>query len=1159
MKSACEGACASPAVAADAATQEGMGLGEVLTRLWDTEGFPARWYCGHWSPALGWLHIVSDLAIFGAYLSIPLALGYFLLKRRDLPFPGLLALFGAFILFCGVGHAIEALIFWLPVYRLAGLVKALTAVVSWSTVVVIVRVLPAALRLPELARSESRYALAVLGTDHGIWDWDIASGRVYYSHQFRALLGFEGDEFEPTYAAWESRLHPDDRPRVVAAIEAHLKGDAGYDVEYRLGSKDRGDLWFHSRGQATWDASGTAVRMAGGISNITERKRAVEALRRGEAEARRLALVASRTDNAVVITDEAGRVEWVNEGFTRLTGYRLEEILGRKPGSFLQGPDTDPATVAKVRRRLAEGLGFQVEILNYDRSGRPYWLAIDAQPIRDESGRLTNFIAIESDISERKRREDELRRAHADLRLTHDELEARVQTRTGELREQTEALRRAEEDYRGIFEHAAEGIFQTTPAGCYLRANPALARIYGYDSPAELIADLRDTSQQLYNEPERREEFCRQVERHGTIKGFESRVRRRDGDEIWITEDARVVRDAQGHVVCYEGTVTEITGRKRAEREIRDLNASLRRRLDRIAALRRIDQAIAGGPDLAETLGVVVDQTREQLGVDAAAIRLCGETVRVVGRGLPEGVLDGLRLESGEGVADASVRQAMSGRIDDLAHSEEPAALALRGAGETFSAYRVAPLVAKGRVQGVLEVFQRGPLPEDADWCEYLETLAGQAAIAVDSVEMFEGLQRVHHELELAYDATIEGWARALDLRDKETEGHTRRVTQMSLRLARALGLRGEALAHVRRGALLHDIGKLGVPDAILLKPGKLTDEEWAIMRRHPGYAHEWLSPISFLRPSLVIPYGHHERWDGAGYPRGLAGEAIPLAARLFAAVDIWDALRSDRPYRAAWPEAKVREHLRSLAGNHLDPEVVAAFLRVLDDPEGTDDALESVITAGPECLPTERLEVVEQENHCQAGCRVRELESENARLVELAATDELTGLWNRRHFRAALGASLAEADRHGQALSLVLLDLDGFKAFNDSHGHPAGDGVLRVVAGVLGDQLRPGDVAARHGGEEFAILMPGSDAEGARTCAERLRASIAAYPWPLRAITGSFGVATWTFGQGAAELMEQADRALYDAKRQGRDRVVHADDLAAFAFRGTLEALGVV
>jgi HD-GYP domain-containing protein (c-di-GMP phosphodiesterase class II) len=249
---------------------------------------------------------------------------------------------------------------------------------------------------------------------------------------------------------------------------------------------------------------------------------------------------------------------------------------------------------------------------------------------------------------------------------------------------------------------------------------------------------------------------------------------------------------------------------------------------------------------------------------------------------------------------------------------------------EGFVAYSAVPLVSQGAIKGVLEVFHRSPLEADQEWRDFLDVLAGQAAIAIDSATLFQNLQRSNAELTAAYDATIEGWSRALDLRDKETEGHTQRVTEMSVRLARMMGITGADLTNVRRGALLHDIGKLGVPDAILLKPGKLTDEEWSLMRRHPTYAYEWLSPIAFLRPALDIPYCHHEKLDGTGYPRGLKAEQIPLAARIFAAVDIWDALRSDRPYRQGWPEDRVIEHIRSLAGAHLDPAVVDAFQRCL-------------------------------------------------------------------------------------------------------------------------------------------------------------------------------------------------------------------------------------
>jgi putative nucleotidyltransferase with HDIG domain len=191
---------------------------------------------------------------------------------------------------------------------------------------------------------------------------------------------------------------------------------------------------------------------------------------------------------------------------------------------------------------------------------------------------------------------------------------------------------------------------------------------------------------------------------------------------------------------------------------------------------------------------------------------------------------------------------------------------------------------------------------------------------------------RASARLSHAYDTTLEGWSRALDLRDKETEGHTQRVAELALRLGRALGLPQADLVHLWRGALLHDIGKMGIPDGILHKPGPLTEQETAVMRHHPVYAYDLLAPIEYLRPALDVPYSHHEKWDGTGYPRGLRGEQIPLAARIFAVVDVWDALRWDRWYRSAWTLEQTRQYLREQAGAHFDPHIVNVFLRIVDE-----------------------------------------------------------------------------------------------------------------------------------------------------------------------------------------------------------------------------------
>ena len=249
---------------------------------------------------------------------------------------------------------------------------------------------------------------------------------------------------------------------------------------------------------------------------------------------------------------------------------------------------------------------------------------------------------------------------------------------------------------------------------------------------------------------------------------------------------------------------------------------------------------------------------------------------------------------------------------------------------ENFRAYFIAPLVAKDKLLGALEIYHRSPLIVKTEWLKFFETLAGQTAIAIDNATLLADLQRSNLDLTLAYDTTLEGWSTALDLRDRETEGHTKRVTEMTVKLAERMGICSEELVPIRRGALLHDIGKMGVPDRILLKPDTLTDEEWQIMRMHPTYAYQMLKPITYLGAAVDIPYCHHEKWDGTGYPRGLKNEEIPLGARVFSIVDVYDALTSNRPYRAAWPPDKALDHIRKLSGTHFDPRVVDAFLKLL-------------------------------------------------------------------------------------------------------------------------------------------------------------------------------------------------------------------------------------
>ncbi len=359
-----------------------------------------------------------------------------------------------------------------------------------------------------------------------------------------------------------------------------------------------------------------------------------------------------------------------------------------------------------------------------------------------------------------------------------------------------------------------------------------------------------------------------------------------------------------------------------------------KRRMERIETLRIIDQAISSSLDLNVTLNVLLNQVMDQLGADAAAVLTYQPELQTLkyfaGRGFRTTALQFTNLRLGQSHAGLAALERHPVFIADLGERETGFLRSPQFKSEGFVSYYSVPLLAKGQIMGVMEIFQRSRLHPDREWTSFARTMAGQAAIAIDNLGLFNKLQRSNVELTRAYDATIEGWARALELRDQEIEGHSRRVTKMTLRLAETLGVSQEQSSHIRRGALLHDIGKMGIPDAILQKQEPLTEEEWAIMRQHPVYSRQMLMGIEYLRPAIDIPYCHHEKWDGSGYPRGLEGERIPLAARIFAVVDVWDALTSERPYRDAWPEEEALAYIQEQAGKHFDPQVVEAFLKII-------------------------------------------------------------------------------------------------------------------------------------------------------------------------------------------------------------------------------------
>ena len=389
--------------------------------------------------------------------------------------------------------------------------------------------------------------------------------------------------------------------------------------------------------------------------------------------------------------------------------------------------------------------------------------------------------------------------------------------------------------------------------------------------------------------------------------------------------DARLVPISESRAIF---TARDITKCKETENR-------MKQQMHQLSVLRSIDLAIASGLDLNLLLAMLLDQLTELMQIDAVAILLLNPRTNLLeftaGKGFRSTSLQYTHLKLGEGCAGRVALERKLLNVPNLKENQMEFGRSPVFVSEVFVAYYGVPLIAKGRVLGVLEMFHRSTLQPDADWLNFLNMVAGQAAIAIDSAIMFRELQRSNIELSLAYDATIEGLTRALDLRDKETEAHTRRVSDTTLKLAVHLGVDETDLVHIRRGAILHDIGKVAIPDRILFKPGPLAEDEWTVMRGHPGIAVDLLASISYLAPAMAIPHWHHEKWDGTGYPDHLRGVAIPFAARLFALVDVYDALTSNRPYRTAWSKQETLQYIESQSGSHFDPTIVPKFVNYMN------------------------------------------------------------------------------------------------------------------------------------------------------------------------------------------------------------------------------------
>ena len=424
-----------------------------LEKLFDTSDFPARWVCGQWESFHGWLHIISDLAVWSAYFAIPFILLIFVRKRRDFPFPRIFWLFGAFILACGTVHLLEATIFWWPVYRLSAIAKFVTAIVSWATVFALISAIPNALSLrtsaeleklldasvKQLKESEKRLELSVRGTNDGLWDWNIVTGEVYYAPRFKELLGYSNEaDFPHVFESFKNHLHPDDRDETIEAVNAHLEKNHPYEIEYRLRLKDGTYRWFQAKGKALRDESGKPIRMSGFISDVHDRKEAEAGLWRSN-ELNNAIL--NGTEYSVISTDTIGTIKTFNSAAEKILGYKREEVLGKVTPQIIHLKEEVIEHAARLSEELGEAItpGFKVFVARADRghfeerewtyvrkdgSHLPVHLSVSA--LRDKEGSITGYLGIAKDITDQKKLEQQLREQKEEYEYVFNSIPATI-------------------------------------------------------------------------------------------------------------------------------------------------------------------------------------------------------------------------------------------------------------------------------------------------------------------------------------------------------------------------------------------------------------------------------------------------------------------------------------------------------------------------------------------------------------------------------------------------------------------------------------------------------------------------------------------------------------------------------------------------------------
>jgi PAS domain S-box-containing protein len=634
-------------------------------------------------------------------------------------------------------------------------------------------------------------------------------------------------------------IHPEDKARVQQASQRMFDEKKFYSEEFRLIKPDGTVTWIHARTYPVLNAEGKIHRVAGIADDITERKMAEQEHRALEDKFTK----AFRTspDSININRLEDGLYLDINEGFQNLTGFTVEDVIGKT--SMDIDIWVNPQDRQELLRRLrSTGVCENLEADFRIKDGGIKTCLMSAAVIEVDGERC--ILSITRDISERKKMEEVLK------------------------------------EREKIFNHSIDMLCMAGFDGYFKVLNPAWEKTLGWSTQ-----ELLDQPWLTFVHPEDQEP-TRQIK--SSIVGgqevyqFENRYVCKDGSIKWLSWNSFPYPE-EGIMF---GVARDVTDRKEIEETLRFSENRYR------MLFSEMEEGFALHEIICDDAGKPIDYRFLEIN-PAFELQTGLSRESLIGRRVLE-VLPGTEPYWIEAFGRVALE-------DETLHYENYSSEL--GRWFSVSAFSPRPGLFATTVTDITERKQADEL-----------------------------LQKSAQDLNVAYDATLQGWSNALELREHETAGHSQRVVRQTLRLAQLLHVNPHEMIHIERGALLHDIGKMGIPDSILLKPGPLTDDEWQIMRQHPFYAKNLLCDIEYLQPALDIPYCHHEKWDGSGYPRKLKGTEIPLAARIFAIIDVWDALSSNRPYRPAWDREAIIQHLKDQSGRHFDPQVVEAFLSLLQE-----------------------------------------------------------------------------------------------------------------------------------------------------------------------------------------------------------------------------------